>query len=160
MFLAYNYQSGKLTRRLIEILAEVSRIDTYFFHERSHGNGRLRRKMNVGNYRSINSFCAQSVMDSPGMLHIRKTWNRDTDDIRARLIHPFALRHCRILIVSMSVAHGLNCYRIIRSDMHFTCCCCQCLHFLSHILAPLLLSSAFFWSFLSCASTGNANLRK
>ena len=115
--------------------------------------------MDICHKGSANAFASQFVADSLHVRYVLKSGDGYPDDFRSGVMHSYALVYSCILIVCMSVAHGLDDNMMSGTDKNVTDFCSQSFDFLFHAIRdfpvwfhiqafwPLSLTGT--WSFLS-----------
>ena len=128
VLLALFEEQGELAPRLVVVLVEVARIDPDLFHDGGHGDGRFRGEMDVGDQRDRAARRAHPGLDLPHMRDILQAGDRDAHQLRAGLGQPQRLRHGRIDIIRMGIAHRLDDDRVVSSDEDVTHLDYACFH--------------------------------
>ena len=82
--------------------------------------------MDIGDERHVAARRAYPGLDFPDVRDILQARDRDPDELRAGLRQPQRLRHGRIDIVRMGIAHRLDDDRVVPSDenvthLHYAC---------------------------------------
>ena len=128
VLLAFFEETGELAPCLVVVLVEIARIDPDLFHDGGHGDGRFRREMDVGDKRDMTARRAHPGLDLPHMRDILQTRYRDAHQLRAGLRQPQRLRHGRLDIIRMGIAHRLDDDRVVSSDEDVTHLDYACFH--------------------------------
>ena len=113
------------------VLVEIARIDPDLFHDGRHGDGRFRGEVDVGDQRDITARRAYPVLDLPDVRDVLQARNGDPDKLRPGRGETERLRHRRIDIIRMGIAHRLDDDRVIPADQDITYFDYACFHYCS-----------------------------
>ena len=149
---AYLEKTCELLASLFVVPVEIAGVDTYLVHQRCHGNGSSRGKMDVGHDRCIDAFGPETFPDFGYGSDFSLSRDGYADDLRTGFRHPYALTECRFHIVRMGVAHGLHYDGMTSADSDITASDFQGFHFFSSpntiVLASLRSMALVFPVFL------------